>query len=506
MRSIASRPALGLLVTSLTLAACGRSTQVVTATPAATPAPPPVTESTPVVVPTDTPQKPPVLPAPKALTLPPITTRQLPNGLRLMIVEHHELPLADFVLLVRTGHEADPPRHTGLASLTSAMLDEGAGRRNALEIADQSSYLGVQVNTGSGWDLTSVSLHTPTSQLDSALALFADVALRPSFPQTDLDRLRQERITNIIQNRDRPTVIADQAYAHLMFGADHPYGRPTIGTEATLKQITRADVRRFYDTYYRPNNATLIIVGDVSAADIERRVAALFGAWQKRDVPAIAYGRVPGGHETTVYLIDKPGAAQSSFRIGTIGVARATEDYFPIQVMNTILGGSFTSRLNNNLREVKGYTYGAGSGFGMRAQPGPFTARAEIVAAKSDSALLEFLKELRSIRDTVPTTELEKVKRYLTLQLPNQFETTSDIAQQLVPLAVYSLPLDYWNTYAQRINAVTQADVQRVAQRYIDPSKLNIVSVGDRKSIEPGIRAAKVGEVQIRGMGGEVVP
>jgi len=504
MRLVASSSrSLALLGASMALAACGSRTQVITATPAPAPAVPPVEVA--AAPPRDTAEKPPVLAAPKALTLPPIVTRELPNGLRLMVVEHHELPLADFILLVRTGFEADPARQLGLAGLTSALLDEGAGRRTALQIADQAAYLGVRLGTGGGWDFSTVSLHTPTAQLDSALALFADVALRPTFPQAELDRLRQERITRIIQNRDQPTVIADQAYAESVFGQQHPYGRPTIGTEASLRSITRADVLRFYQSYYRPNNATLIVVGDVSPAEIERKVTALFGGWQRRAVPAVTYAQLPAAQPTKVFLIDKPGAAQSSFRIGTVGVARTTEDYFPIQVMNTILGGSFTSRLNNTLREVKGYTYGAGSGFSMRSQPGPFTARAEIVAAKSDSALLDFMKELRGIRDTVPAAELEKAKRYLMLQLPNQFETTTDIAQQLVPLAVYGLPLDYYNAYTQRIQAVTQADVQRVAQRYVDPAKLNIVVVGDAKSIEAGIRATKVGDVEVKGAAGAAV-
>lgn len=500
-----SRLALAALA-ALSLAACSR-TPVVVATPVPGPtATEPVTVATPVAAPADTPQKPPTLPAPKSLALPPVVERTLPNGLRLLVVEHHELPLVDMILLVRSGHEVDPPRHAGLSSMVAAMLDEGAGKRNALQIADQSAYLGVRLGTGSGWDQSSVSLHAPTTQLDSALALFADVALRPTFPQAELERLRAERVTGIIQNRDRPTVIADQAFASLVYGGDHPYGRPTVGTEASIKQITRADVLRFYQTYFRPNNATLIVVGDVSPADVERRVNALFGGWQRRAVPAASYGRTPAGHATTVYLVDKPGAAQSSFRIGTVGVARSTQDFFPLQVMNTILGGSFTSRLNNNLREVKGYTYGAGSGFSMRAQPGPFTARAEIVAAKTDSALLEFMKELNAIRDTVPGAELQKAKNYLMLQLPNAFESTSDIAQQLVPVALYGLPLNYYDAYAQRLASVTQADVQRVARQYVDPSKLSIVIVGDRRSVEAGLRAAKVGDVQLRGINGEPVP
>jgi predicted Zn-dependent peptidase len=208
-----------------------------------------------------------------------------------------------------------------------------------------------------------------------------------------------------------------------------------------------------------------------------------------------------------VYLIDKPGAPQSSVRIGSIGVPRSTQDYFALQVMNTILGGSFTSRLNQNLRETRGYTYGAGSGFDMRREAGPFTARAEVTGTKTDSSLIEFMKELRSILDTVPQAELEKAKRYLQLGLPADFETTTDIGFRLAPLATYGLPLDYYNSYVQRIEEVTQADVQRVARRYIDPSRLAIIIVGDRASVEPTLRALDLGPVTIRDLTGqEVVP
>jgi predicted Zn-dependent peptidase len=343
-----------------------------------------------------------------------------------------------------------------------------------------------------------VSLHTPTAQLDSALALFADVALRPSFPASELERLRKERLTSLLQLRDRAPAIADRAFASTVFGAGHAYGRPLTGTEASTRGLTRADLERLYRTYVRPNNSTLIVVGDVTPADVERRVQALFGGWARGAVPTPAYGRAAAVGTTAVYLIDKPGAAQSSFRIGTVGVARSTEDYFPLLVMNTILGGSFTSRLNQNLRETHGYTYGAGSGFAMRREAGPFQASAEVVTAKTDSALVEFMKELRAIRDTVLAAELEKAKRYLQLQLPGDFETTADIAGQLVPLVAYGLPLDYYNSYVQNIERVTQADVQRVAQRYVDPAKLAVVVVGDRKTIEPGLRALGVGPITVR--------
>jgi predicted Zn-dependent peptidase len=454
--------------------------------------------------------KPPALNPPPRLALPPITTRELPNGLRLMVVEHHELPVADFTLIVRSGYEADPRDIAGLASLTAALLDEGTTTRSALQIADQQAFLGVRLNTSADWDASTVSLHTPTAQLDSALALFTDVVLNPAFPQPEVERLRAERLTLLTQLKDRPTAIADQAYSAIVFGGDHPYGRPTLGTEASVKKMTRDDVRAYYGEHYRPDNATLIVVGDVRPADIEQRLGALLGRWQRRNRPQAVFTKAPARDDgstrrTTIYLIDKPGAAQSSVRIGAIGVARSTPDYFPLLVMNTVLGVPFTSRLMQNLRETHGYTYGARSRFDMRREAGPFTASAEIVTAKTDSALIEFMKELRAIRDTVPRAELQKAKRYLQLMLPSLFETTSDIAFQLTPLAVHDLPLDFYNSYVQQIERVTQADVQRVARKYINPDQLSIVVVGDRKQIEGGVEKLRMGEVLIRDMYGRPI-
>jgi len=213
----------------------------------------------------------------------------------------------------------------------------------------------------------------------------------------------------------------------------------------------------------------------------------------------------PKASTTTIYLIDKPGAAQSSFRIGAVGVPRSTKDYFALTVMNTILGGSFTSRLNQNLRETRGYTYGAGSRFDMRRSAGPFLASAEIVTAKSDSALIEFMKELKRIREAVPADELSRAKRYLQLQLPGNFETTQQIAAALVPVAQYNLPLDYYNNYVQNVEAVSQADVARVAQQYINPGSLAIVIVGDRKTIEPALKSVNVGPIAIRDISGQPI-
>ena len=450
--------------------------------------------------------KPPVLGPPPKVSLPPIVTRELPNGLKLMIVEQHELPLADFVLVVRGGGTLDPATKGGVANLTSSMLTEGTTSRNSLQIADQIAYLGIGLSAGSNWDASTVSLHTPTSQLDSALALFSDVVLHPSFPGEDFERVRKNRLTSLVQLKDRPTAIADQAYASILYGSEHPYGHNLIGTEESVKGMSTADLQSFYKSNFIPNGSTLIIVGDVNASQIENKIKALFGGWQRGAQTQFTFGNAPKANSTTVYLIDKPGAAQSSFRIGSIGVPRSTKDYFALNVMNTILGGSFTSRLNQNLRETHGYTYGARSRFDMRQSAGPFTASAEIVAAKTDSSLVEFMKELNAIRDTVPTVELSKAKRYLQLGMPGDFETTQQIANQLVPVVLYNLPLNYYNDYVANIEAVTQADVQRVAKQYIDPASLAIVIVGDRKNIEAGLKAINAGPISIRDFFGQPVP
>jgi len=449
--------------------------------------------------------KPPELGPPPKLSLPPITTRQLPNGLKLMVVEQHELPLADFVLLVGSGSTADPASKPGIANLVSAMLREGTTTRKSLEIADQIAFLGIRLSPTSSWESSTLSLHTPTAQLDSALALFADVALHPSFPVNEFERVRKTQLTELLQLRDQGAAIASIAFPAIIYGSAHPYGAPAQGTEASVKALTTGDLQSYYQANFRPNNATLIVVGDVTPAQVEQKINALFGGWQRADIPQINYSEPPKSGMTTIYLIDKPGAAQSSFRIGAVGVPRSTQDYFALTVMNTILGGSFTSRLNQNLRETRGYTYGAGSRFDMRRAAGPFLASAEIVTAKSDSALLEFMKELNGIRQLVPPAELSRAKRYLQLQLPGNFETTQQIAAALVPVALYGLPLDYYNNYVQNIEGVTQADVARVAQQYINPGSLAVVIVGDRKTIETGLKATNVGPIAIRDISGQPI-
>ena len=449
--------------------------------------------------------KPPVLGAPPALHIPPVVVRELPNGLKLMVVERHNLPVADFVLVIPSGATANPADRAGVADLVANMLTEGTTTRSALQIADQTAYLGISLYSSSGWDATTIRLSTPTAQIDSALALFADVALRPSFPSAEFARVKQERLTALLQLKDRGPAIASLVYPTILYGKDNPYGRSVVGTETSVGAMTAADLSAFYRSYFAPNGATLIAVGDVTPAEVERKVSALFGGWPRKAVPAVKVGAGLVAPVTTIYLIDKPGAAQSSFRIGSVGVARSTPDYFPIEVMNTALGGSFTSRLNQVLREDKGYTYGASSRFDMRKYGGMFTASAEIVSAKSDSALIDFMKQLRSIRDTIPETELSKTKRYLQLELPSAFETTGEIAMRLGDVALYGLPLDYYNHVVDQIGAVTQGEAQRVGTKYIDPDHLTVLIVGDRKSIEGPIKALNIGPVVFRDTNGNPI-
>jgi len=459
--------------------------------------------------------RPPVLGPPATLVLPTITRRVLPNGLQLAIVERHNLPLADFILVARTGTEADAADKAGVSTLAANLLTRGTASRSATAIAEQEALLGVSLNARSSWDQTTIGLHTTVVQLDSALALFADVALHPAFAADEVERAKQLRATQLIELSDQAPFVASRAFDVILYGGESPYGRPTLGTERSIAAITRQNLVASYTTAFQPRNCVLIGVGDVNADDVERRARALFGNWPSAPAgmatsgaaPTVAPAvrpRTPNG-ALTIYLIDKPDAPQSSMRLGSVGVARSTPDYFALTVLNSALGGAFTSRLNQNLRETHGYTYGAFTDFDMRRDAGPFTAEAEVVSAKTDSSLLEFMRELRAIRDTMPTAELDKTKRYLQLQLPEDLETTTDIARHLVTVVVYGLPDDFLNSYQAHVAAVSQADVQRVARHYIDPGNLTIIVVGDRKSIESSLRATGVGRIELRGSSGEVV-
>ena len=442
---------------------------------------------------------PPAAGPPPPLNLPAIQKQKLSNGLPVWIVELHEVPVAQVNLVIFSGSASEPGRKFGVASLTAAMLEQGAGSRSALEIADAVDYLGADLSSGSGYDSSVLRLHVPVARLNEALPIMADVALRPTFPKDELERQRQQRLTSLLQGRDDPPTIAAVSFARVLFGVEHRYGTPMSGTAETIKAFTTEDLRAFYASTFRPENAAMLVVGDVKPDAALPLLEKHFGSW-KASAAAAAPVRFPPVEQPsarTAYLVDKPGAPQSQIRIGWIGVPRSTPDYFPILVLNTILGGSFSSRLNMNLREQHGYTYGASSSFDMRTAAGPFVAAAGVQTDKTAEALKEFFNELTGILQTVPAEELARAKNYVALRYPSSFETTGDISRRLEDALVFHLPDDYFSKYVQNIQAVTATDVQRVGQKYIAPGRFAVVVVGDRKAIEPGIRALNLGVVKL---------
>jgi zinc protease len=443
--------------------------------------------------------KPPAIGPAPSLKMPPIQKQKLSNGLAVWIVEHHEVPLAQINLIVRAGSGADPIGKFGVGSLAAAMLDEGAGSRSALELADALEFLGANLVTASSFDSSSIRLSVPVSKLADALPLMADVALRPTFPATELDRLKKERLTALLQARDNPAALIGIAFPRILYGQTHRYGTSANGLPAAIEAFTVADLQAFYGAHYRPDTATLLVVGDVTPATVLPMLEKAFGAWRAEGMaPLVAEVPVaPQLKSRQVYIVDKPDAPQTQVRIGWIGVPRSTPDYAGLEVLNTILGGSFTSRLNQNLREDHGYSYGASSVFDMRLSAGPFLAAAGVQSDKTGEAMKEFFHELTRIGEAVPEDELKKAKNYVALGFPGEFETTGDLARKLEELVVYNLPEDTFTKFVSAVGNVTAGDLQRLAARYIQPDKMAVVVVGDRKSIEGPIRQLNLGPVTI---------
>lgn len=435
-------------------------------------------------------------PAP-TISLPEIQKRTLSTGLPVWIVEQHEVPVAQVDLIVKAGTASDPSGKYGLASFTAAMLDEGAASRDALQIADAIDYLGAQLSTGSGVDASTVRLHVPVARFGDALPIMADVAMRPTFPQGEIDRLRDERVTDLQQARDDPAEIVRAAFPLVVFGPQHRYGTGGAGTTGTVRAFSADDLRVFHAARYQPANSALVVVGDIKTDTVMPLLEQAFGSW-KASATAAGAAAVPAPVQLRarrVVIVDKPAAAQSQIRIGWVGPSRSTEDYYAIEVLNTILGGSFTSRLNQNLREQHGYAYGAGSAFDMRRVAGSFFAAAGVQTDKTDESVGEFFKEFAGMLKPIPADEVAKAKNYIALSYPRDFETTRDIAARLGDMVVYSLPEDYFNTYVQRVQSVTPEQVQAAAKKYIQPDKFAVVIVGDRKTIEAPVRALNLGPI-----------
>jgi zinc protease len=440
--------------------------------------------------------KPPSLTSPARLVVPSARSSSMPNGVTVRVVEQHELPLAQVTMVVAGGSRLDGSS-PGLASFTANMMSQGAGSRDAVALQSEFAYLGAGFSTSADWDRFTVSLKVPVRSLVPALDLMADVVLRPTFSQVEVGRQRGLRLTSLLQRRDQPRALTDLAFNQVLYPEGHPYHASAAGDSTSVASLDSARVRRFYESVVRPERATFIVVGDVTESQVRALLSSRFGTWRGSGAAATVPTTAPPVSAPTtkqVYLIDKPDAAQSVIYIGWPGVDRRSPDYAALTVMNTILGGSFTSRLNMNLRETKGFTYGASSRFTYGVVPGPFVASADVRTNVTDSSLVEFFKELRAIRDTpVPDDQLARAKAYVEFGLPGSLESTSQVAGQIASLGVFGLTLDELPRFAAQVRAVTASDVQRVARQYLTPDRAVVVIVGDLSKVRPGVEALRLG-------------
>jgi zinc protease len=432
------------------------------------------------------------LPKPGAnprFNLPPIVKNKLSNGMEVWTVRQPELPIVSMNMVFKSGGTFEPADKSGLAQMTAQLVDDGTKTRSALDIANELQAIGASMGAGSSWDATNVSLSTLTKNLDKALEIYADVIVNPTFPEKEIETVRRRALVSFVQRKSNPGEISDLVFNRIIYGA-HPYGRQLSGTEASVKNLKRDDLVGFYESTYRPNNAVLIVVGDVDAKTLVPKLEKAFADWKPGKVENGELPNIQPMQRATLYLVDRPNSAQSVISIGQVGVDRSNPDFYALQVMNSILGGQFTSRINMNLREDKGYTYGARSGWSFRRGAGPFSASADVQTAVTKESVAEFMRELNGIRGAIPVTqkELEYNKQSLIRRFPAGFETVGQISAQLANVAVYGLPDTYFNDYINRINAVTVEDVNRVANKYLTPDRMAIVIVGDRKVIEPGLK------------------
>ena len=434
------------------------------------------------------------------LTVPVVKMARLENGVALKVVEHRELPLVQVTLQIAGGGRLDRDTH-GLAGFVASVIREGAGARDANSLQSELAFLGASLNSGADWDNTTVTLRVARRNLEPALDLMADVVLHPTFAAADVNRQRDLRLAGHLQQRDQANALAGLAFNKLLFPEGHPYRHSLGGDSASTSTLDSAMVRAFHAGSYRPARATFTIVGDISETEARALISRRFGNWRvsgAERTPAPVLVQPTRSEARRVVLVDKPGAAQSVIMIGTPGLERTTPDFAVIQVMNTILGGSFSSRLMTNLRETKGYTYGANSGFQWRPLPGAFVTSSSVRTNVTDSSLVEFFKELNLLRDQpVSADELARAKAYIKLGIPGDFESTGQIAGQITSLAVFNLPLAWLQEYVTRIDAVTAEDIQRVARRLIPVNNATIVIVGDLARIRAGVEALNLGPVSV---------
>ena len=435
------------------------------------------------------------------LRFPPIAKATLANGLSVWTIEHRDVPLVVFVAVLPVGAAADPDERPGLAALVGDMLDEGCGSRTAMDLHDLLARLGAQLETEVGADATVVTLSVLARNMPRGVALLSEMLREPRFEQREFDRVRDLRLNRLLQLRDLAPAVADRAFTQLLY-RNHPYGHLAIGTEGSLRAMMLREVVSFYRTAYRPDRLTLIAVGDASHDELLKAVSESFESWVPPTADADAAAPTDAAHvepphhtNERLAIVHRPGAAQSELRIGQVAAERRTADYHALVVLNMVLGGQFVSRINMNLREDKGYTYGARTAFDFRRGRGPFLLQVGVQTDVTADALREALGELAAIRVDRPATdaELGLAKAALTRGYPRNFETADQIARAAGQLALYELPDDYFSEFPPRVNVVEAAEVTRVAQTYLDPARMLTVVVGDRDKITGPLGALNLG-------------
>ena len=442
--------------------------------------------------------------APK-VALPLAKRFRLPNGLTVLVVESHRLPIVSSTLVLRSGSSQDPSDEPGLAGFTSSMLDEGTTKRNALQIADELHALGATLNTGSSVDGSTIGCRSLKGNIGSTMSILSDVALHPAFPDKDITRVRDERLTSLLQQRDSPNQTASRMMWTALYGPSHPYGHIALGTSDALKKISRDDMQKFYQAYYTPQNAALVFVGDLTEADAKRLATDALGSWTgpPTETPRPSVGT---SINSRVVIVDKPGTPQTALRVAQLGLMRSDPDFEKLDLANTILGGLFSSRINMNLREQHGYTYGAFSSLSENRGPGPFLIGTSVRTDVTGASIEEIFKEVHGMVDKpVGEDELRMAKEATIRTLPAQFQTTNATAGTIATLYLYDLPTDYYQTLPGRISIITADQVHAIAKKYFAPDRMLVIAVGDRGKIEPQITKLNLGTVAFRDLDGKEI-
>ena len=429
----------------------------------------------------------------------------LSNGLQVVLAQRHELPLVDFTLLVDAGTAADAADLPGMAGMTSLLLTSGTDKYNALQISDEIQKLGAEIEAGSGLDSSTVSLSALKSKLEPSLALFSDILLHPTFPQEDFAKQQKLQIAAIQRAKTSPAAMANRVFTPALYGKQHPYG--LVMNEAGVEKLTRDVIAKFHDQWYRPNHSTLLVVGDTTLAEIRPQLEKAFAAWKPGDVPRKAIPNVPAPKQAEVFLIDKPGAAQSFILAGTIAPPRNSPREIPLGIWNDILGGTFGGRVNMNLREDKHWSYGARTAFLYARGDSAWVVQAPVQTDKTKESLVELGKEFRDVFSARPVTEeeLAKDKANRTLRLAGSRETMAEVGDAMNNIVEFGLPDDYYSTYASKVRALTRSDLNSAGKSFLDPDRLVWVVVGDLTKVEAGIRELNLGTVHVVDADGNLI-